>query len=365
VPERRYDVAFYMPWMGPTLEGGGAAQTGGAETQIHLISQALATTGLRVCLVAYETDRGLPRSIGGVDVLTRTPYRGRLVEAGEVFRALRTADADVVVARGAGPVTGLVSIAARILRSHFVFSSASVTDFTLALESKRFNRALYRLGIRLARAIVVQTDEQIALCRAAFDRTAVRIPNVAEPARSTARRAEAFLWVGRLSAYKHPERFIDLARRLPEAHFRLVGVPEIPVAVSQALLDRLEREARPLQNVEILPAMPRAELLSLMERAVAIVNTSDYEGMPNVFLEAWARGVPALSLSQDPDGLIQTHGLGHFAGGSPERLAEQARNLWSSRDDHDALGRRCTEYVERHHAVTAIARQWRRVLRPG
>ena len=47
-----------------------------------------------------------------------------------------------------------------------------------------------------------------------------------------------------------------------------------------------------------------------MCRAVAAVNTSEFEGMPNVLLEAWSRGVPALVLHYDPGGVVRAHRLG-------------------------------------------------------
>ena len=50
----RYDVAFYVPWIGPLLTDVDAIATGGAETQIYLVARALADRGVRVCLLAFE-----------------------------------------------------------------------------------------------------------------------------------------------------------------------------------------------------------------------------------------------------------------------------------------------------------------------
>ena len=61
--------------------------------------------------------------------------------------------------------------------------------------------------------------------------------------------------------------------------------------------------------------MPRGRVLELIDRSRAVVLTSRHEGMPNVFLEAWARGVPVLSLHFDPDGKIAKEGLGLCAEG--------------------------------------------------
>ena len=88
-----------------------------------------------------------------------------------------------------------------------------------------------------------------------------------------------------------------------------------------------------------------------MGRAVAVVSTSDFEGMPNVFLEGWARGVPALALRHDPDATIATHGVGWFAGGDAERFAAQVREAWSTRGDQRELSARCRELAARRHGI--------------
>ncbi len=84
-------------------------------------------------------------------------------------------------------------------------------------------------------------------------------------------------------------------------------------------------------------------------KASVLCCTSDFEGFPNTFLEAWSWGLPVVS-TFDPDGLIIDRGLGQVAkdvGGlaagiralldSPERWArasQSARDYY--RENHDA-----------------------------
>jgi glycosyltransferase involved in cell wall biosynthesis len=85
--------------------------------------------------------------------------------------------------------------------------------------------------------------------------------------------------------------------------------------------------------------------------------------MPNVFLEAWSRGVPVLSLEYDPDGKIESLGLGEAAGNSPERLAEAARSLWSDPRLRSEMGDRGREYVLAEHSPAVVADRWADAIR--
>jgi glycosyltransferase involved in cell wall biosynthesis len=364
-PKPSYDVVFYQPTVTPLLGGGLESVAGGAETQIVLLAAGLARSGLRVCVVAAPADN-LPTSFQGFDIIARAPSQaarrvvGRAHEAAMIYASLRSVSARIVVARVAGAQIGLVASVAKVLRRRFVYSSANIFDFDFdALGFRRRDLALYRHGVRLADEIVVQTEEQARACWARFGRPSVLARSIAEPATRSGD-PEALIWVGRLVAYKQPLAFVELARALPEARFRLVGVPGPD---SGSLVEDVRRAAADVPNLELLEPRPRADVLDLIGRSAAVVNTSTYEGMPNIFLEGWARGVPALALAHDPDDVITRHGLGAFAGGSREALAAAARRLWAERD-HPAAGEACRRYVAAHHAEAGVVSQWEPVLKP-
>jgi glycosyltransferase involved in cell wall biosynthesis len=357
---------FYMPWIGPLLAPGSAPPTGGAETQIFLVTQALAARGLRVCIVAFPVPGGLPEQVGEVDVIARRPYSarerftGKLTEAFAIWRALGRLDTKVVVTRASGPHVGIAALSTRLCRRRFVYSSANVVDFTFELETERRNLLLYKLGLRLADMIVVQTEEQADLCRRALRRESVVIKSLAEPAEPRTSEPQTFLWVGRAIFYKHPLKFLELARRVPEARFQILAVPDPQSGID--LMEQLKKEVAELPNVELVAPRPREAVLKLMDEAVAIVNTADYEGLANIFLEGWARGVPSMALSHDPDGIVVRHDIGWYADGSMDRFAEQAREAWARRHELDDVAERCRRYVDQHHSADAVAAGWRAAI---
>jgi glycosyltransferase involved in cell wall biosynthesis len=379
--------------MGPLLAPEVRSPTGGAETQILLLARALTRRGLKVRLLVFAVPGvTIPEAIDDVAVSVRSPYKahqplGKPREVVSIAGAIAGANADILVSRVATPEVGLAGLFAKLTGRRFVYSSANVSDFRddgpvgPALSSrlrrdlttpnassgfdfsriplKRRDWELFRLGIRLADEIVVQTEEQVDLCMKRFGRSPALIKSIAEPAPQRTGEPEAFLWIARLVSYKRPLAFVELARALPEAQFWMVAPPE---PLDRELLAAVEQEAAQLHNLELLTPRPRRELMDLVDRAVAIVNTADVEGMPNVFLEGWSRGVPALALTHDPDRVIERYDLGAFAHGSSERFAELASRLWKERGDQVAVAARCRRYIADYHSPEAISARWQEVL---
>jgi glycosyltransferase involved in cell wall biosynthesis len=360
----RFDAVLYAPWAGPLVGGssfGGA--TGGGETQAVLLASLLAERGLRVGLIVVGAEGELPASVGKVRIVRQEPRRrsggllGRASLAAGAMRAMAGVRTDVLIQMNAGPTTGIAALVARLRGAHLVYMSMNVVDFEFARhEPSRANVRLYEWGVRHASEVVVQDSHQAGLCRARFGRDPVVIHSIATPAEPRTGQPEAFLWVGRLQSWKNPGAYLELARAVPEARFWMIAVPQ--ASEPPEMRRRLDDALGELPNLELLDARPREELGKLMERAVAIVSTSESEGMPNVFLEAWSRGVPALALSFDPDGMIACNGLGAFAAGDPDRFAAQARRLWDQREDQAQLSERCVAYVRSAHGEERLTDRW-------
>jgi glycosyltransferase involved in cell wall biosynthesis len=236
-------------------------------------------------------------------------------------------------------------------------------DFDFArLAANARELRLFRLGVRLADAVVVQSEPQRRLAATALGRAAEVVPSVAEPPSGPREAPDALLWLGRFAPYKRPLAFLELAERVPRARFRIVGGPS---PIDPALAGEVRRRADALENVELLDALPRQEVLALIRRAVAVVSTSEFEGMPNVFLEGWAHGVPALALSHDPNGVLASGSIGWVAGDDIERMARLAGEAWDRRADAAELEAVCRAHVAARHAPAAVAAAWERALFPS
>jgi glycosyltransferase involved in cell wall biosynthesis len=365
----RNDVAIYSPFASGYYDRA-APQGGGAELQMTMLARELATRGWRTAHIVFPVADPVELAAPAPELSEREPYHGNdagpaaLKEAAAIWRALRRADARVYVVRGSAVYVAVVAAFCRAHRRRLVFSVAN--DFDLVPEpihdSPR-KHGLYVRALRRADAVIVQSTHQVELARKMLrpEQRLEFVPSFSDASGEPAAEPEAFLWVSRVVPHKQPLEFVRLARELPEARFVMVANED--VGEYEDLQRQIHTGAAELPNLELLGTLRREQVLARIERAVAIVSTSLWEGMPNVFLEAWGRSVPALSLAFDPDGLIAERDLGVAADGSWEAFVAGARTLWEDPARRAELGRNAKGYLLERHAPAAVCARWEAVLR--
>jgi glycosyltransferase involved in cell wall biosynthesis len=174
----------------------------------------------------------------------------------------------------------------------------------------RLNQTIFRSVLPRTDHILLQTQDQKNLLKKKFGLTGRVIYN-AHP-KPTGQRAsnnsQTIIWVGRLQTWKRPETFIALADYFKRKSYQFIAVG-IPLEGSS--LEASLRDAdNALSNFKYTGELPNSEVCRLISDARLLVCTSYHEGFSNTFIEAWARGVPVISLKVDPDNLLTQKKLG-------------------------------------------------------
>lgn len=362
-------VCFVAPSAYPALSGReDLAHIGGAEQQQVILARELVRRGHQVSFVVL--DHGQP---DGAEVLPGirafTCYRRDAGLPGVRFflprltglwSAMRRADADVYYQRGADVETALVGAWCRRRNRGFLFAVAHDTNCIARspLMPRRSERFLFRRGLALADGVIVQTIRQQQLLLATFGRMSTIVRNAASwppdqaPPAATPPALDGpmrVLWVGRFSEEKRPEWVARLARDLPGCRFDVVGASNHPTAFAARLVEQFAS----LPNVHWHGYVPHRRMAELYRQAGLLLCTSESEGFPNVFLEAWACGLGVLS-TVDPDDLVTRLGMGVHAP-DYEGLRRHLLALESTREFWIEAGRRGQAYVRAHHAPDVAA----------
>jgi glycosyltransferase involved in cell wall biosynthesis len=153
--------------------------------------------------------------------------------------------------------------------------------------------------------------------------------------------SQQFVYVGSLDKRKGFEDFFELVKRTPNHNYKVIG------KVRDKTGSRLYRQLGNFRNVRLMGKLSHSETMNEISRSKALISTSPMEGFPNIFIEAWACGVPVLSLYVDPGGVINREKLGYVAEGSIDRMIEEMNCVTSSED----FSNHSRTYVLTHHAL--------------
>jgi glycosyltransferase involved in cell wall biosynthesis len=349
------------------LVGGERGHVGGVERQTTLMARWLAGRGHRVGLVTWSEGPPHDEVVDGVRVLkTCRKDEGRPVARffhprwTGLNRALARADARTYYHNCAEYVTGQVAWWTRRHGRRFVYSVASDMHCDPALPDLRTwrDRALYLYGLRRADLVIAQTETQVRMLDASFGVRANAIPmpgsgpSESEFVPPSWEPGGRVLWVGRICPIKRPDRLLEVAEACPTLAFDVVG----PVG-DDAYSSAIARMARSRPNVTLHGRASRAEMDAYYRRASVLLCTSDREGFPNTFIEAWSHGVPVVS-THDPDGTIAGRGLGAVAAPVAPALASALQAILGSGEAWTRASAAARQHYLRNHTVDFVMKRF-------
>ena len=366
---RKPHICFVAPYAWPVLSRDPTIKVvGGAEVQQCILARLLAANGYRVSMITFDYGQPSPALVDGVTVYNAfRPDAGVPVlrflhpRLSTMWRVLRTVDADIYYQRTSAMWTGVVAAFCRRHGKRSIYACASDRDFEIGREQIRHarDRLLYRWGVAHVDRVVVQNPYQSETCRRNHRRQALLIPSCYQPpetARPASLANDRVLWVGTIHDYKRPDWLLDIAERLPHRRFVMIGGPSVggdrfKPGYYEAIRDR----AAGLANVEFTGFLPLAQVEPWFDRARVLVSTSVYEGTPNVFLQAWARGVPTV-------GTVDVGAAVNTVFADVEQGAQKVETLLSD----DALWSRASadslDYFQRNHSSTEVLARYSRLL---
>ncbi len=339
----------------------GGHGVGGAELQQTLLAKALAAQGYDVSMVVADYGQqdgavwdGIKtykacRPNDGLPVLRFIHPRWT-----SLWAAMKRARADIYYTSCAGALLGQVVLFARLHGAKVIFRVASNSDCdpdSLLIRYWRDKR-LYQYGLRRADLVLTQTPEQQQTLLKNFRRDSRVVASMTE---ATGRRPGfderdiSVLWVGNFRALKRPELLLEAARKLPQLRFHIIGGP---MPGSESLYEQVRAAALRIPNVVFHGPVPYHDIGGFYERARVFVGTSEIEGFPNTYLQAWARGTPVVAFL-DPDHLIARNGMGRTVT-TVEQMCEKIIELNGDRRAWEIASQRTREYMDNRFSIAGM-----------
>ncbi len=346
--------------------------TGGGELQTAMLAKALAKGGHEVVIIDYEAKEDFITA-DSIKVFSIKGYNKgiRIIRTfthrlPRLYWGLKNQKADIYYSRSMRDFRHILAFwAARKVKAKFILGLASDLDalgFRMRLKhyylpifkfdgflwwffSGILNEIVNPLLLRKSDIVFVQHEGQkqallqkrikSILFFNLIDLTQIPVlPNQIQ---------NDFIYVGSLDRRKGFVEFFETIKKAPSHSFKVVGQPRGKTG------NMYYEKLKSFKNIALLGRLSHSDTLYQIANSKALISTSPMEGFPNIFIEAWACGIPVLSLYVDPGSIIEKKGLGKVAHGNLNSLLLAMDNIKTPNE----FAEKVKAYVEHNHALNA------------
>ncbi len=341
---------------------------GGAEFQAFLIAKDLVKQGHEVHYIFVSTGENYSNEIG---VILHEIKKNRYVEMfgleipcyySKIDKILQEIKPHSIYVRGRSALTIVGVLLGKKNKVKTVWHIANDHDLLkkrVSILSKQVFRIpqdyIFHKITKKPNRIIAQTNHQAKKLLENYGRECEVVPNghPLPDVLSIQPQSEkiVIIWIGSLKPRKQPDVFVNLSRFFRDNNnvsFLMLGRNNIPKKTFDIMT-----EVDKVRNLEWLGEVSNHEVNNFLSKSAVLVNTSREEGFPNIFIQAWMRSIPVVSLNIDPDDVIKRFELG-FHSREFRQLVIDLKNLI---DDHclrERFGRIAHEFASREYSMENI-----------
>lgn len=335
---------------------------GGAEVQLYFLAQSLKRLGCEVDFVVGDFGQERVENYNSIRVIKSSSVSGRsgivsFIRSSLILsRVLFSLNSDVFLQRSASAGTGLVRLISWLKRKKFVYMSAHEIDCNGEYEKQNnfIKGLLFRLGVRNADLVITQSVDHEKMLSDHHGVKSVVMPSMypLDEQVENGIYKDTVLWVARCEDWKNPDLFLELAKSNLDVQFTMICPPSNN---QPDFFEKIKSTARSAKNVTFIRFVPFEEIDAYFSRARLFVQTSDYEGFPNTFIQAFKNETPVLSFSVSPDSILERNNLGACADGDREIFFTEFQNLLNDREKLTQMGSNASAYFRKNHDSAVVA----------
>jgi len=336
---------------------------GGSEYQAYLLAEEAVQKGHEVHYVYISTGKPFTKTL---DIhlhpirekkLTKRLGSNKFLYYFSIMRKLREIEPDVIYQRTGLPMLGIVARYANMHQCkviwHIACQNNVVRKQSGTWRHRLFNhldQKMFEYGVRNATYIVGQANYQAVLLKENYGRECNLVVGNFHPApREEIEKSGEIqvVWIANLKPMKNPDIFIRLAEEfqtVPKVRFIMIGREG-----NGRWYAEVQKRMANLDNFEYLREQPIEQVNKVLAKSHVFVNTSDFEGFPNTFVQAWMRKVPVVSLHVDPDNVLVREEIG-FHSRTYERMVADVRRLVENTEECEEMGERAQMYAFDNHS---------------
>ncbi|MFH1590542.1 MAG: glycosyltransferase [archaeon] len=333
-------------------------QFGGSELQLYLLATEISKDSrFKVSFLVGDYGQGKIENYGRIVV-----YRGVYLDKGsslffkfvkgfELYRSLAKIDADIYFFSSANYFLGLLSFFCKINNKKILFRTASDIDCNLQFIKKNLILGrLFKYGLESSDLVLTQSNDHQILLRKNHGIFAQILRNsisLKTDSKKTYTKKHV-LWVSSCQKLKRPTLFLKLAYENPTEKFVMICPPS---SIDKEYWEIIFQKSKNIPNLTFLKFVSFSKIQKYFHEAKIFVNTSEFEGFPNTFLQAGLMKIPILSLKVNPDHFISRYDCGYCCENDYREMVVKFRKLIENKKDWKKKSDEVFKYVHKYHDI--------------
>jgi len=328
---------------------------GGATVQIFSLAKELCNyDNLDVSCLTVDFGRKDGEVVKGLKIFnTFHKNDNLLVRVFKFHKAIHRVRSDVVIQRGLTSFSCLLAVYCKMFGIKYVYMFASDVEADGCYQRTNKKVLLFNLLIKYSDLMISQNKYQHQKILKDYNRKTNILYSGFPVKKSSDINREFILWVGRAEQLKNPLKFIHLASINPSHKFVMICNN---IVGQKKYFDKIKHLADDVKNIEFISYVPFNKIDSYFGSAKLLVNTSDYEGFPNIFVQAAMNKVPIVSLNVNPDHFITKYNCGVFCDGNEALMNQSVQDLLMDSKKRNDLSINAYNYARENHDIRKNAR---------
>jgi len=279
----------------------------------------------------------------------------------KILRILKDIRPHILYQRTGCAYTGIAAYYSKKNRCRMIWHVSLLKDVEkIKIQMRNTLRPFYfidkiflRYGISNTDIIICQANYQNELLKKNYKRECdLIIPNFHPAPETSVRKSNNIkvVWISNIKRFKQPELFLKLADKLRNYKVKFIMIGRMDYKKFQK---KITSYIKKIKNIEYLGEKSIKEVNRILCESHILVNTSEYEGFPNTFIQAWMRKVPVVSLNVDPDNILKKFKIG-FHSNTFENMVEDVKRLIGDKELREEMGERAQKYALKYHSMENI-----------
>ncbi|MBD3215549.1 MAG: glycosyltransferase [Candidatus Lokiarchaeota archaeon] len=339
---------------------------GGAEVQLYLLSKEISKDNrfcVNVITDAYGEKQKM-ESFNDIKLFKILPTERTLFNTIKgfilFFKFLIKINPDIIIQRAVSHTSWMCALYAKVFGKKFIYSIANDYDVNGEFAQTIVGK-LYSIALNHTYHIVSQSLKQKMILKKWSDSKKLKISVIKSGypfSRPKTHNKRSILWVGRGEPHKRPEIFLRLAKRFPKQIFIMICNKSYDVQNWK----KIRKKARSISNLKFFPLIKFENINVFFKDSKIFINTSNYEGFPNTFIQALKNQTPIISLKANPDGFITKYDCGFVCDDNFNKLVENSVLLLTNQNLYGKISQNAFKYAKEHHDIEKVALKWKKLF---